>query len=308
LHSPSSNHDNAAAFHQIIATISSASLGLHLSGERGLGKETIIRLLYADSPYRGYPFIKVNCPALSGTDAAGDKPCFGEADARTANGRFSLFRLFHQGVLYLHAVDELARDLQERLLGLIRRKVVASGFPAGASRRGILILSTAPRPLEACVAAGRFDATLCELLSGLSIHIPPLRHSPERIVPLVNYYLDSGLLGERCGGRSRPTRAQLARLRAYPWPGNVKELVGVVRHALHTGDWDAALRLLGPNKGSGGDYASVNLTPEGVSLMPDFEITQGRLLESLSATQPFEEMGLMDWLIYEEVLTNNKLH
>lgn len=56
------------------------------------------------------------------------------------------------------------------------------------------------------------------------------------------------------------------------------------------------------------EHAALNLTPDGVALMADFEITQGRLLESLSERLPTEEMGLMDLLIYEETLANHKLH
>ncbi len=301
------NNDNATAFQQIVETIGNASLGLHISGENGLGKEAIVRLLYARSHYRGYPFIKVNCPVLNVPDASSDQPCIGEVTSPTANSSFSLFRLFHQGVLYLHAVDELAEELQTRLLTLIRRKAVSSGFPMGRSTKGMLILSTSSRSLEACVADGTFNPALGELLSGLSIHIPPLRHSPERIGPLIGYFL-SNRLHEWGANRSRPSVSQMARMQAYPWPGNIKELFGVVQRAAHGGDWEAVVRTLEHKEREMTDYTAINLTPDGVALMPDFEITQGRLFHSLSERLPDDEMGLMDLLIYEEVISNNKMH
>ena len=53
------------------------------------------------------------------------------------------------------------------------------------------------------------------------------------------------------------------------------------------------------------DYATINLTPDGIALMPDFEITQGRMLKRLSERVPADELGLMDLVIYEEVIANN---
>ena len=82
----------------------------------------------------------------------------------------------------------------------------------------------------------------------------------------------------------------------------------MVQRAAHGSDWEAAVRSLENRERKGTDYTGINLTPDGVALMPDFEITQGRLLDSLSKRLPNEEMGLMDLLIYEEVISNNKPH
>lgn len=305
---PFADSGNAAAFEQIIEAISRASLGLHVSGEKGLGKEAIVRLMYARSHYRGYPFIKVNCPVLSDPVASPDKPCIGRMASVPSNSSFSMFRLFHQGVLYLHGVDELCPELQRHLLTLIRRKAASADRPMSRkAARGMLILSTSTRPLDACVGTGSFDPNLCELLSGLSIHIPPLRRSPERIGPLVDYFMKISLREWR-PDRAKPSTVHLARLRNHPWPGNLKELLRVVQRALRDNDWDDAIRSLSRSGNEAADYSTINLTPDGIALMPDFEINQGSLLESLSERYSKEEMGLMDLLIYEEVMANNIRH
>ena len=306
--SPFLSNDNAAFFGNIVETLGKGSLGLQLSGEKGLGKEAIVRMLYARSPYRGYPFIKVNCPMLSGNNPSEDSPCITEAGSQPNNSSFSLFRLFHQGVLYLHAVDELDMELQARLLTMIERKFISCGSASGGSTGGMLIFSTSTRPLDACVASGTFYPALGELLSGVSIHIPPLRHSPERIGPLANYFLKRCIFREGYGSFSQPSGAHLALMSAYRWPGNVQELQGVVRQALRFKDWDAALDRLTHRNGAVDDYAAINLTPDGVALMPDFEITQGRMLKRLSERVPADELGLMDLVIYEEVIANKKMH
>ena len=93
---------------------------------------------------------------------------------------------------------------------------------------------------------------------------------------------------------------------AYRWPGNVQELQAVVRQALKFNDWDAAIDRLNRRNAAVDDYATINLTPDGVALMPDFEITQGRMLKRLSERVPADELGLMDLVIYEEVIANKK--
>ena len=123
---PLLSHDNSTAIGAVIETLGNASSGLVVSGEKGLGKEAIVRLLYARSPFRGYPFIKVNCPMLSNSGEDDETPCMGETMSHPNQSSFSLFRLFHQGVLYLHAVDELTAPLQERLLALIKRKFMSA--------------------------------------------------------------------------------------------------------------------------------------------------------------------------------------
>ncbi len=304
---PLLNNVNANVFYKIVETMGNASLGLQLCGEKGLGKEAIVRLLYASSPHRGFPFIKVNCPVLGADDETDTTPCHRDIVAHPDKSSFNLFRLFHRGVLYLHAVDELDMRLQGRLLSLIKRKLPSPFPPAGAPTRGILVFATSTRSLDACVAAGTFNPALGELLSGLSIHIPALRNSPERIPPLVDYFLNRFIPREGLGGLPRPSVAHLAKLRTHLWPDNLKELQEVVKTALRLNDWDSAISMLKHRQHPLGNYSTVDLTPDGVALMPDFEIRQRCTLERLAARLPDEEMGLMDLVIYEEAMSYNKM-
>ncbi len=304
---PFLNSDNTSVLHTIIETMGNASLGMQLSGEKGLCKEAIVRLLYARSPQRGTPFVKVNCPVLSGAAESGRSPCMKPVGAQPQATRFSQFRLFHQGVLYLHAVDEMNPDLQEFLLALLKRKFLAFEFSSNSPKAGMLVFSTSRRPLEDDVAAGRFNPELCELLSGLSIHIPPLRRSVDRIAPLVDYFLDQATIGLGPGAARKPSRSHLASLRAYPWPGNVVELQEMVQSAIRRG-WDAAIGLLKRRARIVDAHRSFDLSPDGVALMPDFEIRQGSMLERLAEKASIEEMGLMDLVVYDEVMGGNRIH
>jgi two-component system, NtrC family, response regulator AtoC len=307
LTTPFLNSDNADVFHHIIETMGNASMGVQLSGEKGLCKETIVRLLYAGSAHCGSPFIKVNCPVLSVPERTGNSPCINTVTSQPNVSGFSLFRLFHQGVLYLHTVDQLDVKLQAYLLVLLKRKFLASDCSSNGTKGGMLVFSTSTRPLDACVAAGHFNPELCELLSGLSIHIPPLRHSVDRIPQLVDYFINQHTTREGRKGISQPSSSQLATMNAYPWPGNVKELQEMVTTALRHG-WDSGIRMLKRNRRAGDNGQPVDLSPDGVALMPGFEIRLGRMLNRLAGKNPIEEMGLMDLVIYDEVMAHNKVH
>ena len=306
--SPLLSSDNATALNAIIDLLGSASPGLMISGEDGLGKEAIVQMLYGRSPLHGHPFIKVNCPILSGPGAPGDSPCIKEISSHPNHSSLSLFRMFHQGVLYLHCVDALAYELQERLVSIIRRKFMVTGSASGGSSPQVAIFSTASRPLPSCVADGSFHPELCDMLSGLSIHIPPLRSSPERIVDLVDYFLKRPAMRKRAGRFPRPSFPHLVKMRSHQWPGNVRELQELVRRAVRFDDWDAALATLGSGGGAKDNYAVTQLTPESVALMPHFEVTCGSMLETLSDKMVPEELGLMDLVLYEEMVANNKMH
>lgn len=300
--------DNANVFYKIIETMGNASLGLHLSGEKGLGKEAIVRLLYDRSPHRENPFIKVNCPMLSVTDGNDNTPCFRQVSLLKNVNSFNLFRLFYQGVLYLHSIDEMDMELQGSLLALVNRRFQSSPFSSNGPKGRLLIFSTSTRPLEDCVAAGTFNPELGELLSGLSIHIPPLHHSPKRISPLVDYFLSHFALSERRDGFACPTAAHMAIMKTHRWPGNVKELQEIVKTALRLNDWDSAINLLNRTENPVDSYPTVDLSLDGISLMPDFEIRRGRMLECLEERLPTEEMGLMDLVIYEGAIPPTKMN
>jgi DNA-binding NtrC family response regulator len=306
--SPLLSNDNATAIDAIIDTLGNVSNGLVVSGEPGLGKEAIVRMLYARSPFRGYPFVKVNCPMLSVNAQDEDTPCMGDAMPHPKYSNFSLFRLFHQGVLYLHAVDELTAPLQDRLLALIKRKLMPAATSSIGMPGRIMIFSTATLSLDACTAAGCFNPLLAELLSGVSMHIPPLRHNPNRINQLVKYFINHLAAAEGRGNPVQPSIAHLTRLCAHDWPGNMKELQDTVGRAIRLNDWTAAIDQLDEGDDKAHDGATLNLTSDGVALMPDFEITQRRMLERLSERVPTEEVGLMDLLIYEELTAGNKMH
>ena len=171
-----------------------------------------------------------------------------------------------------------------------------------------MVFSTSTRPLETCVAEGTFNPALCELLGGLSIHIPPLRHCPDRIAPLVTYFLNRLVMLEGQNGFPYLSDSHLAMMRNYRWPGNVKELQAIVKTALRLNNWDSAINMLNHRRSTVDIYSAVDLSPDMVALMPDFEIKEGSLLKYLAEKIPTAEMGLMDLVVYEEAMFHDKMN
>ncbi|WP_434387115.1 sigma-54-dependent transcriptional regulator [Melittangium boletus] len=219
-----------AALERIAASPRSAVL---LLGETGAGKEMLARHLHALSfPTEGAPFVHVNCAALP--DQTVESELFGHekgafTDARTT--RRGLVEVAHGGTLFLDEVGELPLGLQAKLLtfldsGRFRRLGGTQEHSSGAR-----IVAATNRDLPALMARGEFREDLWFRLSVFRIDIPPLRERHEDILPLAEGMLldlrrELGRKEATLGPRAR------ARLAAYAFPGNVRELHNIIERAL----------------------------------------------------------------------------
>ena len=291
MHPPYLTAANAIILERIVRTMGTVDLGLNIYGEHGLGKEALIRLIHTRSPHCKRPFFKVNCPQLITEDRRGRVISLTEPGFTGSH----LFRRLFDGVLYLHAVDELDKVLQQNLLTLIRRRLRKTPHRERSNGTGgLLILSTATRSLEQCVAAGRFNAELYRWLSGLSIHVAPLHRCPERIAALVDSFIGRFSPSIRSGPPRRPCRTVMKKLCAHRWPGNVKQLQTVVETAVRLNDWQAALRISADGVGASRGGQAADLPSGCVVRVPEFGIRYGRLSGYLEEKLGEEEMGLMD--------------
>ena len=218
-----------------------ANLEIHvlLRGESGTGKELAARAIHrASSRHRG-PFLAVNIAAVPPTLAAAElfgsaKGAFSGAERR----RPGYFQRAAGGSLFLDEIGDTPAEVQVQLL-----RVLESGEaqPVGAQlpqRVDARVIAATDADLEAATAEGRFKASLLHRLSGYEIVLPPLRQRRQDVGRLFYHFLRQELeaMGEPeklayLGPRARPwVPADLvARLAAYDWPGNVRQLRNVVR-------------------------------------------------------------------------------
>jgi DNA-binding NtrC family response regulator len=211
-----------------IARVAATDFTVLVQGESGTGKELVARQIHESSPRRLGPFIAVNCAAL--VESLLEAELFGIED-RTATGvrgRRGKFELADGGTLFLDEVSDLAPAAQAKLLRVVQELTVERVGGHASRRVDTRIIVATNRSLRDLAARGAFREDLYYRLSGVEVHVPPLRLRKADVTELAEHFL---------GRYSAPRRlvlspAVLEVLQAYDWPGNVRELERVIEGAV----------------------------------------------------------------------------
>ena len=203
-----------------------------ITGESGVGKGVVARLIHDRSARGKGPFIAVNCAALPAPLVESElfgvrKGAF--TDAR--DDRSGLFVSATGGTLLLDEVAEMALESQPKLLQVLESQKVR---PVGGDREvevDVRLIAATNRPLEEALRERRFRPDLYYRLNVIRLDVPPLRERPEDIEALVDIFL------QRSSAKSdRPVLGVSAEamqwLRTSAWPGNVRELMNVIERAV----------------------------------------------------------------------------
>ena len=199
----------------------SSTIPVLITGESGVGKEVIARALHGASDRAGRPFVAVNCGALPANLV--ESILFGHE-----KGSFT-------GTLFLDEIGELPLDMQVKLLRALQEGEID---PVGSKRPvrvDVRIVSATNRELERQVAAGAFREDLFYRLNVFPIEAPALRERREDVPALVDHFIGRFNVeeGKRVVGCA-PETADL--LKAYDWPGNVRQLENAVYRAIVLAD------------------------------------------------------------------------
>jgi two-component system NtrC family response regulator len=207
----------------------SSEASVLIAGESGTGKEVLARLIHQHSPRAQGPMVAVNCAAIP--ENLLESELFGHvrgAFTGAVRGRKGRFHSAAGGTLFLDEIGELRLDLQAKLLRAIQERVVT---PVGADQPeevDIRLIAASNRDLYAAIGQGTFREDLYYRLGVILLQLPPLRERREDIAPLVTHFLRK--LDAPAGVEF--SSGALARLRAHPWPGNIRELQNVVERAI----------------------------------------------------------------------------
>lgn len=206
------------------------SVPVLIYGETGTGKKHLAELIHGMRGRGDSPFVEINCGAVPET--LFESELFGyEAGAYTdaRKAKPGLLEQAGDGVVFLDEVAELAAGVQAKLLKVLdQRKMRRVGGLAEIPLDFRLVSATNKR-LDAEVEAGRFRRDLYFRLRGLEIQLPPLRSIPEAIPELADFFLRQA--GAESGLDLPRLDAGLeGLLKAYAWPGNIREL----KHAVFT--------------------------------------------------------------------------
>ncbi|EPJ86570.1 Fis family transcriptional regulator [Pseudomonas syringae] len=201
-------------------------------GETGTGKELVARHIHNLSARQNRPFIAVNCGAFS--ESLVEAELFGhEKGAFTGalSAKAGWFEEANGGTLFLDEIGDLPMPIQVKLLRVLQeREVVRLG-----SRKSIPIdvrvLAATNVQLEKAINAGHFREDLFYRLDVVSLELSPLRERPGDILPLTQHFIQT--YSQRLGyGQIQLTADAERRLKAYGWPGNIRELENVIHHTL----------------------------------------------------------------------------
>jgi DNA-binding NtrC family response regulator len=225
-----------------------------LRGESGTGKDLLARRLHQRSARAQGPYVRVNCAAVP--TETWESEFFGHRKGSFTGAsadRDGRFQLAHKGTLFLDEVGAMPPETQAKLLRVIQDGEVHRLGDRQATRVDVRIVAATNADLEAAIREGRFRGDLYYRLNVLPIALPPLRERPEDIELLARAFAQE--LAARLGRRAPDLDPDtLARLRAYPWPGNARELRSVIERAL----------VLHPGRG----LADLDLAPEPVGPAP----------------------------------------
>ena len=212
------------ALREKIGRVAITDFTVLIEGESGTGKELVARQIHELSPRARGPFVALNCAALVETLLEAELFGIEERTATGVRGRRGKFEHADGGTLFLDEVSDLSLSAQAKLLRAIQDLAVERVGGQGAQRVNIRIVAATNRSLKDMVAAGLFRADLFFRLSGVEIHVPPLRSRQADVLELAHYFLK----------RHQQTRvlvlSDAARdaLLSHAWPGNVRELQRVI--------------------------------------------------------------------------------
>ncbi|MFM1651077.1 sigma 54-interacting transcriptional regulator [Brevibacillus sp. B_LB10_24] len=205
-----------------------------ITGESGTGKEMFARAIHEASPRADQPFISINCGAIPETLIESELFGYekGSFTGANAKGKPGKFELANHGTIFLDEVGTMPLYLQVKLLRVIQSREIDKIGGAQSIPIDVRIIAATNSDLEEMVKKGTFRHDLYYRLNVIPIHLPPIRARVDDILPLSRYFITryAGLLGRNVNDISEEA---LQVLKAYKWPGNIRELENVIEYAIN---------------------------------------------------------------------------
>jgi transcriptional regulator with PAS, ATPase and Fis domain len=203
-----------------------------LTGESGTGKEVLAAAIHKMSPRADRPWVPANCANFS--DTLLESELFGyEAGAFTGatKRKEGLFVTANGGTLFLDEISAMKPELQARLLRVLEDRSIRRLGGATETRVDVRIVAATNRDLPEMVRAGAFREDLYHRLNVVELRLPPLRERKDDLPALVGYFIQKY---NREMGRNVQGVGPLVveALKAYDWPGNIRQLRNALERAM----------------------------------------------------------------------------
>ena len=217
---------------ELAARVAPLDTTVLISGASGTGKEFIVRMIHAESPRAGGPFVSLNCAAL--TETLLESELFGHvrgAFTGAVRDKAGLFEVATNGTLFLDEVGDVAPSVQAKLLRALQEREIRRVGGERTIKINARVVAATNRDLRAAVPAGTFREDLYFRLGGFVIMVPPLRDRREDIPLLVHDFVQRAAQRVRKDVQAVSAEA-LSVLMRYQWPGNVRELEHAIERAV----------------------------------------------------------------------------
>ena len=217
---------------RLIDGIQASDCNILLTGETGVGKSLLAKIVHFTSRRQEMPFLSINCATLTeellASELFGHERGAFTGAVRTKQG---LVEIADSGTLFLDEIAELSPNLQAKLL-----KVIEEGefFRVGGTRPikvDVRFIAATNQMVKNAIAEGRFREDLYYRLNVMEIFIPPLRDRKDDIEPLAEYFLRKHILSSK-GKVTGFKKESLSILKSYSYPGNVRELENIIERAV----------------------------------------------------------------------------
>lgn len=202
-----------------------------ITGESGVGKEVVAKLIHRSSRRSKGPFIAINCAALP--ENLIEAELFGYKKGSFSGAytdKKGIVEEAEGGTLFLDEIGDLPLSLQAKLLRLLQEKEIR---PIGSNRPkrvDVRVLCATNRNLKEMVEKGEFREDLFYRINVIHIHVPPLRERKEDILPLAYFFIKRS--AEKFGTDTKELSESAKRqLLSYDWPGNVRELENTIERS-----------------------------------------------------------------------------
>jgi two-component system, NtrC family, response regulator PilR len=216
----------------MIGRVSRSQAPVHISGESGVGKELVAKLIHDSGPRRDGPFVPVNCGAIP-TELM-ESELFGHKRGSftgAVSDKKGLIQSAEGGTLFLDEIADLPLHMQVKLLRVIQEKAVRPVGEQAEVAVDVRVLSATHKNLSHMVAEGKFREDLFYRVNVIELRVPSLRERREDVPELAEAIL------RRLGRRMKIPppmlgKDALAALEAYAFPGNVRELENILERAI----------------------------------------------------------------------------
>lgn len=216
----------------LVSRVSQATANVLIMGESGTGKERVARAIHNLGPRSKKAFVAINCTAIP--ESLLESELFGHAKGSFTGAigrKRGLFEEAEGGTIFLDEIGDMDASMQAKLLRVIQERKIRPVGDTVDKPIDVRIIAATHKDLKAAIKDGRFREDLYYRLSVIPIVIPPLRHRPEDIPLLADYFLEKYAAANASKVRAFSPEAMRA-LVGMSWEGNVRELENVVERAV----------------------------------------------------------------------------